>query len=120
MEFINEIVKQIEAANGNWLILLGLGVFLSVYVLKRTEVFPTKVLAGVSVIIGIVIGAFVTWMTGENVMIGVYDGFLAGLIASGGYDFIRVIMAFATGKVTSIDDVMDVMDDGEINNSNKK
>lgn len=120
MDLINGIVQQIEEANGNWLILLGLGVFLSVYVLKKTEVFPSKVLAGVSVLIGIIIGAFVTWMTGNDIMIGVYDGFLAGLIASGGYDFIKVIVAFATGKVKTLDDVADVMDDGELNDSNKK
>ena len=116
---LENILNKIEAANGNWIVLLGVGVFLSVYVLKKTEIFPTKVLAGVSVLIGIIIGAFVTWMTGANIMVGVYDGFIAGLIASGGYDLVKLIFALATGKISNWDQIEDLLDDGEINDSNK-
>lgn len=119
MEMINLFLGVVEEANTNWLLMLGIGVFLSVYVLKKVDIFPTKILAGVSVLIGIVIGIFVTWMTGNNVLFGAYNGFLAGLIASGGYDLIKLLAAVFTGKIKTWNDISDILDDGKLNNSNE-
>lgn len=117
MEMVNVVLEMVEKANGNWLLMLGVGVFLSVYVLKKSNILPTKILAGVSVLIGIVIGIFVTWMTGNDVLIGAYDGFLAGLIASGGNDLIQLIAAIMTGRIRNWNDVSDLLDDGKMNGS---
>lgn len=119
MELLNVVSDMIEEINGNWLFMLGIGVFLSVYVLKKLDVFPAKVLAGVSVLLGVAIGVFVTWMTGNDVLLGSYNGFLAGLVASGGYDLIKLIAALFTGKINNWEKIEDILDDGELNDSNK-
>lgn len=50
----------------------------------------------------------------EKHFIGIYNGFLAGLIASGGYDLFKMIVAAVTGKLKTWDDVEDLLDDGKI------
>lgn len=119
MDFLNGILQQIEVANGNWLMLLGLGVFLSVFVLKQNKILAGKALTAASVVIGVVLGLFVTWMTGNDVLVGAYDGLLAGLIASGGYDLVKAVVAIVKGDVHDLNGVDDILDDGKINDSNK-
>lgn len=116
---LEAVLGAVGKMNDNWLILLGMGVFLSVYVLKKFDIFPKKVLAGISVLIGMILGFCVTWMTGNNIPIGIYDGFIAGLIASGGYDLIKLLAAIFSGKIKDWNTLEDLLDDGKINGSNK-
>lgn len=117
---LTQILENVGVFNQNRLMLLGAGVFLSVFVIKKYDLLPSKALVMASVLIGLVLGFVTAQLTGENIALGIYNGFLAGLIASGGYDLLKMLTAFVTGKITSWDDVEDILDDGEINQSNKQ
>lgn len=116
---LNQILESINQFNQNRLLLLGAGVFLSVYIIKRYQLLPSKLLVVASVVIGLVLGFLTAQMTGENISIGVYNGFLAGLIASGGYDLFKMLAVAMTGKLKTWDDIEDLLDDGKLNDSNK-
>lgn len=116
---LNQILDTIGDFNQNRLLLLGAGVFLSVFVIKKYNLLPSKVLVVASVLIGLILGFITAQMTGENITLGVYNGFLAGLIASGGYDLLKMLTAFVSGKIQTWDDVEDILDDGKLNQSNK-
>lgn len=116
---LENFLEAVNAFNQNRLLLLGAGVFLSVFIIKKYDLLPSKLLVVASVVIGLVLGFLTAQMTGENISIGIYNGFLAGLIASGGYDLFRMLAAAMTGKLKTWDDIEDLLDDGKLNDSNK-
>ena len=115
---LNQFLEAVNTFNQNRLLLLGAGVFLSVFIIKKYDLLPSKLLVAASVAIGLILGFLTAQMTGENISIGIYNGFLAGLIASGGYDLFKMIVAAVTGKLKTWDDVEDLLDDGKLNGSN--
>lgn len=114
------IANATTALHNNYILMIGAGVFLVTYLFKNVEKIDNRLLPIIAVTTGVVIGIFATWTTGNSIAIGVYDGFLAGLIAAGGKDLIKIVAAILSGKIKDWDNIEDLLDDGQLNESNKK
>lgn len=106
--------------HNNYILMIGAGVFLVTYLFKNIEKIDNKILPIISIGSGILIGIFATVVTNNPVAIGIYDGFLAGLIASGGKDLLKIVVLIISGKIRTVENIEDLIDDGELNNSNKE
>lgn len=117
---MDKIIDNVANINGNWLLLMGVATFLTVLVIKKNEYVSAKYLPIVAPIVGVIWGLIATYVTKNDMAYGAIDGFLAGILAAGGKDFLTTIMAVFTGKIKDFDDVEDILDDGVLNDSNKK
>lgn len=114
------IINGINMLHNNYILMIGLGVFLVTYVLKNVEQVDNRFLPLIACGVGVVIGIFATWATGQSIPLGIYDGIIAGLIAAGGKDLLTLVIALFTGKIKDWNSVGDILDDGKLNGSNKK
>lgn len=117
---MDQIIDNIMNINENWLLLMGFATFLTVFIIKKNEYVSAKYLPIVAPIVGIIWGLIATYVTKNDMIYGAIDGFLAGILAAGGKDFLTTVSAIFTGKIKDFDDVEDILDDGILNDSNKK
>lgn len=117
---IDTIVNAINMLHNNYILMIGLGVFLVTYILKNIEKVDNRFLPLIACGVGVVIGVFATWTTDQSIALGIYDGVIAGLIAAGGKDLLTLVVALFTGKIKDWNSVGDILDDGKLNGSNKE
>lgn len=117
---IDQVVEFMELVHTNPLTAIVVFVFLFVFIVKKTGVIAPKFLPIAAIVIGVVVGAIVAPATGGNWQGGLFDGLIAGLVAAGGKDLFAVIAAIASGKIKDWDNLEDLIDDGKLNESNKK
>ena len=116
---IDTIVNAINMLHNNYILMIGLGVFLVTYILKNIEKVDNRFLPLIACGVGVAIGVFATWATDQSIALGIYDGVIAGLIAAGGKDLLTLVVALFTGKIEDWNSVGDILDDGKLNGSNK-
>lgn len=117
---IDTIVNAMNMLHNNYILMIGLGVFLVTYILKNIEKVDNRFLPLIACGVGVVIGVFATWATDQSIALGIYDGVIAGLIAAGGKDLLTLVVALFTGKIEDWSSVGDILDDGKLNGSNKE
>lgn len=93
------MIDILNQVNANAVLGIMVLVYVIVWGLKMTPAFKhNEYLPIISIMIGLIIGAFMGHLTSAGLVSGFVDGALAGAISSGGHEAIDAIKSFIGGK----------------------
>ncbi|MDA5386944.1 phage holin family protein [Loigolactobacillus backii] len=87
-ELWNAINNLLSAVNNSLILMIAVGCFLATWAIKQTKI-DNRWMPLVSAAVGIVIGGIAAGVMVSNIGLGAFDGFIAGLLAAGGYDAVK-------------------------------
>lgn len=90
------IVDWLTKANSSYLVALAVTVYLIVEGVKVNGV-PAKWLPLVASLVGVIMGLIIGLIYQESLIMTCLDGFIAGLLAAGSYDWLKTVWQLPEG-----------------------
>lgn len=89
------VTNFFKIANNSLIVLIAIACFLATWAIKQTKI-SNRWMPLVSAGVGIIIGGVAAVVMVSNIGLGAFDGFIAGLLAAGGYDAVKGFIAKET------------------------
>ncbi|WP_314068296.1 hypothetical protein [uncultured Vagococcus sp.] len=85
------IVECLTQVNSSYIVALAVAVCLMIEAIKASNVFSAIYLPLVASLVGTVMGIIIGLLYQESLLMTGFNGFVAGLLASGSFDWLRAV-----------------------------